>query len=1210
MFLRQPYQGSSRKLVIAFDVGTTFSGISYCILDPGEVPEIRGVSKFPAQDHVGGDNKIPSIVYYDQEGTVRAVGAETQQPHIIEEATKDQWIRLEWWKLHLRSKHLEASHFSDADLPPLPSGKTAVEVLGDFMRYLFNCAKEFITEAHASGSLVWGSLENNMEFILTHPNGWEGPQQRQIRNAAELGGLIPDREEGQSRIHLLTEGEASLHFCVTNILTSDTFSNTPIVCTEEPEEVEEVPEEQQQEHQGVIIIDAGGGTVDLSAYSMKLSPTSFREIAPAECRLQGSVFITYRAQAFLRATLANSKYGNEETLHRIVNIFDKTTKLQFRRADEPQYIQFGAARDKEPEYNIRSGQLKLSGEDVAKLFEPSVDEIIAAFEQQRKAASMPITCVFLVGGFAASDWLYSSLVKHMAAVGITFCRPNQHVNKAVADGAVSSYLDRLVSGRAARFTYGTGCNVTYNQFDSEHTSRRSSAFEGFGGLELPCGFEPILTKAFAEQQEFRKPFILEEFDRSRCGKIQVDVVAYRGQLANPRWMDTEQDSYTSLCTIRADASKLANGMRSHQLPGGAGVYYSIMFYVVLLFGLTELRAQISWVENGREVKMISRQPYQGRTRKLVLAFDVGTTYSGVSYCILDPGEIPTVHGVARYPAQEHIGGDNKIPSILYYDQQHVVRAVGAEALQPHIIEQAEDENWVKLEWWKLHLRAKHLSSSHIKDDDIPPLPQGLSAIRVLSDFMKYLFECARTYIVGSHASGSNMWNSLENQIEFVLTHPNGWEGPQQQQIRRAAELAELVSSGEAGQSRLHLLTEGEASLHFCVTKVLASDAFSTPIAYSDEPEEPDNQPGYQGIAIIDAGGGTVDMSVYSLMFSPSVSVEEIAPAECRLQGSVFVTLRAQQFLKSKLANSRYGTQEIVQQMTEEFDKSTKLRFRSAEDPQYIKFGTIRDKDPDYDIRSGQLKIAGNEVAKFFEPSVEAIAEVLRQQQGCSALPIKHAFLVGGYAASDFLFMSLQCHLAFSDVILCRPGNHVNKAVADGAISFYIDHLVTSRAAKFTYGVACAPEYFSNRADHLARERTVYRDITGCLRVPGAFRSILAKGTRVSEQQEFFHGLVHLGKRQSGCRQISVKVRAYRGSHAVPGWLDEEPSSFTELCTIHADTSKATEMLPQRRSETGRTYYSIHFKVILLFGLTELKAQLSWLENGVEKRSPASIVYDD
>ena len=49
---------------------------------------------------------------------------------------------------------------------------------------------------------------------------------------------------------------------------------------------------------------------------------------------------------------------------------------------------------------------------------------------------------------------------------------------------------------------------------------------------------------------------------------------------------------------------------------------------------------------------------------------------------------------------------------------------------------------------------------------------------------------------------------------------------------------------------------------------------------------------------------------------------------------------------------------MVQQMKEIFDQTTKLRFRDADGPQYIKFGTVRDKDPQYDIRSGQLKLAG------------------------------------------------------------------------------------------------------------------------------------------------------------------------------------------------------------------------------------------------------------
>lgn len=32
------------------------------------------------------------------------------------------------------------------------------------------------------------------------------------------------------------------------------------------------------------------------------------------------------------------------------------------------------------------------------------------------------------------------------------------------------------------------------------------------------------------------------------------------------------------------------------------------------------------------------------------------------------------------------------------------------------------------------------------------------------------------------------------------------------------------------------------------------------------------------------------------------------------------------------------------------------------------------------------------------------------------------------------------------------------------------------------------------------------------------------------------------------------------------------------------------------SPQGKTYYRVEFKVILLFGLTELKAQISWLED--------------
>ena len=44
--------------------------------------------------------------------------------------------------------------------------------------------------------------------------------------------------------------------------------------------------------------------------------------------------------------------------------------------------------------------------------------------------------------------------------------------------------------------------------------------------------------------------------------------------------------------------------------------------------------------------MLNLKPYTGPT-KLVVAFDVGTTFSGISYCILEQGQVPEIHGVTR-----------------------------------------------------------------------------------------------------------------------------------------------------------------------------------------------------------------------------------------------------------------------------------------------------------------------------------------------------------------------------------------------------------------------------------------------------------------------------------------------------------------------------------------------------------------------------------
>ncbi|PBK65406.1 hypothetical protein ARMSODRAFT_940350 [Armillaria solidipes] len=588
--------------------------------------------------------------------------------------------------------------------------------------------------------------------------------------------------------------------------------------------------------------------------------------------------------------------------------------------------------------------------------------------------------------------------------------------------------------------------------------------------------------------------------------------------------------------------------------------------------------------------MAGREAYNGSRRKLAIAFDLGTTFSGISYSVLDPGNIPEIKGVTRFPSQEHVGSDAKIPTIIYYDQEGKVRAVGAEALKQNIIEQAEDEGWVKYSGFKLHLRPKQQYAPHISSN-LPPLPPNKTVIQVFSDFYAYLFQCAKSFILETHQSALVFWNSVEDHIEFILSHPNGWQGAQQSKMRQAVVDAGLVPDNEEGHARVQFVTEGEASLHFCIHHGLSS--------YLKDDE---------AVVIIDAGGGTVDISTYTTAPSstPDVkSFQEVAAPQCHFTGSLFVTQRAKAFIEDKLKGSKYA--EEVDNIAECFDKTTKLRFRNAEEPAYVKFGSMKDKDLALDIRSGQLKLAGSEVASFFEPSVKAIMDVVHDQRFVSAKTT--IFLVGGFAASDWVFLKLQEYLTPLGIAFSRPDSHVNKAVADGAMSFYLDHAVTSRISKFNYGVRMNRKFDPGNAEHEKRKHKAYIDASGDLRVGDQFSIILPKNTHVFDDTEFRRDYTRDDERLSQLSAISTNILYYTGSNKKPWWMDVEPDMYSVLCCVTADTHEAAKGLKLRRRPDGKSYFRLNYEIILLFGKTELKAQIYWKEDGIEKRSPARVVYD-
>lgn len=275
---RKPYSGLSRSLVIAIDVGTTFSGVRILPFRSIVPANPHHVSRYPMpfwnQERSRKYTVLPGVCSHRYHSPTHSCSSQIPRSRTCSRQLKDPLHHLlrqerethgrrrrsreqlhpctsrgrkldqsrtvcpspsfiypiqfistptSSFKLRLRPRTMQLN-MNGMRLSALPKRKTAVHVFGDFLAYLYRCTRIFITDTHANGAALWNAVENDIQFVLSHPNGWEGAQQTKMRRAAVYGALIPDTNEGKARIRFVTEGEASLHACVLNGLAADVLS--------------------------------------------------------------------------------------------------------------------------------------------------------------------------------------------------------------------------------------------------------------------------------------------------------------------------------------------------------------------------------------------------------------------------------------------------------------------------------------------------------------------------------------------------------------------------------------------------------------------------------------------------------------------------------------------------------------------------------------------------------------------------------------------------------------------------------------------------------------------------------------------------------------------------------------------------------------------------------------------------------------------------
>ena len=148
------------------------------------------------------------------------------------------------------------------------------------------------------------------------------------------------------------------------------------------------------------------------------------------------------------------------------------------------------------------------------------------------------------------------------------------------------------------------------------------------------------------------------------------------------------------------------------------------------------------------------------------------------------------------------------------------------------------------------------------------------------------------------------------------------------------------------------------------------------------------------VLIVDAGGGTIDISSYTVTDRAPLQAEELFQPECELtrsrstvspvieislqgllQGGEFVTVRARDMVSGeikdhpsaapstqpppeKLKSSEFNTPGDLANFSRKFDDGLKRVFSNENGIQFVKFGSLRDNDPEHGIKAGKLSLKG------------------------------------------------------------------------------------------------------------------------------------------------------------------------------------------------------------------------------------------------------------
>ncbi|XP_047207897.1 heat shock 70 kDa protein 12A isoform X2 [Girardinichthys multiradiatus] len=618
----QVQSGPSFVVVVAIDFGTTSSGYAYAFTKEPEC--IHTMRRWEGGDPGVSNQKTPTTILLTPDRKFHSFGyAARDFYHDLDPSESKHWLYLEKFKMKL---HTTANLSIDTEIHAA-NGKR-VKAL-DIFAYALAFFKE---QALKELSDQTGSEFDNssVRWVITVPAIWKMPAKQFMREAAYKSALVS--RENPEQLIIALEPEAASIYCrklrlhqIVDLGTQthqNGFNPNDQVGSGMTQAKEHVRRNRQsrtflvenvigelwselEEGDRYVVMDCGGGTVDLTVHQIRLPEGHLKELYKASGGPYGSIGVDYEFEKLL-CKIFGQDFIDQFKIKRPAAWVDLMIAFESRkRAAAPERTNplninlpfsfidyYKKFRGHSVDHALRKsnvdfvkwssqGMLRMSPDAMNTLFKPTIDHIIQHLtELFDKPEVSDIKFLFLVGGFAESALLQQA-VQNMLQSRCRIIIPHD-VGLTILKGAVLFGLDpSVIKVRRSPLTYGVG---VLNRFvEGKHPSEKllikdgtrwcTDVFDTFIAADQSVALGEMVKRSYTPAKPSQQIIVIHVYcsEKERVGFISEPGVKKCG-------------------TLRLDVSGTESSAPRREIQ------------TLMQFGDTEIRAIAIDVSTGRTVK--------------------------------------------------------------------------------------------------------------------------------------------------------------------------------------------------------------------------------------------------------------------------------------------------------------------------------------------------------------------------------------------------------------------------------------------------------------------------------------------------------------------------------------------------------------------------------------------------------------------------------